>query len=653
MGHGQEQRWYDQVTEDGEPTQAMAASVKGLCDALIEEQEERRARYKDSVCRYEGFNLGDTDPSALNSAAWSNDTYNLTRSVIDTVQADIAARQRPKPSFLTSSAEWKERRRAQQLDKFVEAQLHENQGTYEDAWQLMQDVFIDCAQGGYGTGCVKVTADSVLERVVLERVLPFEILLDPEEWKYRNGQNLFHSYTVSRDLLRDMYCDAAKSREELDDDERDILLAIDSATRDDRSTVRTKSRVTDMVRVYEAWRLPYGERVGAHVIAIAGKVLFHEPWERKRFPFLFMQWARERTGPWGRGLGDEIRSSHILVNDAALRLQERLREVTHSYAFVPVGSKIDKPKFAGNENLALIEYTGGQPPNFAQCPPPTSAEFNNVTENIQRGYDMTGVSQMNASSRKDSGVTAAVAMRTMNDIQTVRFLPKARVYEQAFAALGELIIDAVKELGDISAKWPGKKFLKTIKWSDVKMEEDMYTVHVVPASQLSRDIGTRYQLAQEMFDSGLISAEKFKQLLGMPDLDAVLESETAETDYVENICDRYLDSETVSELEELGGYESPDPNLGDKAAALNAARQVYFEALNQGAPEFPLMLLRRYIDELVAAMAPPPAPEVPLAPAGPTPIDGMPVPGAAPPGMADVGGAPPPMPGPPPGMPIQ
>lgn len=643
-------RWYRAKGD------ASASLIRGICDALRQDQELRRLRYVEGIQRYENLAVYDATASDMNKAVQGEDTYNLTRSLIDTVQADIAARQRPKPSFLTSSAEWKLRRRAKKLDDFVEAQMFEDQGAYEDVWQVFLDCFIDACMPGFGTGVAKVWADKTLKKIRTERVLPYEILFDPEEWKYRNGQNLFHTYTMSRDMLIDSYCPNCCDDDDSDggdEEERAIHYAINAAECDDKARVTMAGhKIADMVRVYEAWRLPFGDRPGKHIICIGGKVLLEEEWKLKKFPFVFMQWARERIGPWGHGLGDEVAPLHTRVNDTSLRLSERMEKCSNSFYFVPVGSKVDKEKLSSNDDGAIIEYVGQQPPVMQPAQPASSQEFQWVEDNIRRAYDFPGVSQMSANSRKESGITAAVALREMNDIQTVRFLPKARVYEQAFASWGELAVACAAELGDsLMARWPGKGFLKTIKWSDVKLDEDMYTVRVVAASQLSRDIGTRYQMAQEMFDGGLITPEQFKSLLGMPDLDAILERDTAELDYVEMILDRYLDCESRAKLQEMGGYAVPDPAIGDKPSALNLVRQTYFEALRDGAPEFSLMLIRRYMTELVDAIAPPPQPGLPAA-AGP-----LPPPGEAPvplPGDPMAGGPPMPMPtGAPAGMPIQ
>lgn len=633
-----ERRWY-KIGEIDEPggNPTLAGAIKAICDALESEQLPRKSRYLECVARYEALGLVDTSAAAYNAAAYvdtERDLYNLTRSLIDTVHADIAARQRPKPAVLTTAGDWKTRRRAKKMDQFLEAQLQEDQGAYEDAWQVMGDVFTDAAMGGYGKGFAKVTADRNEKKVRVDRVLPYEILVDSEEAKYRDPRNLFHVYTMSRDVLLDIY-----------GDDDDVAHAIESATRDDSVTInRGPLRVTDSVRVYEAWKLPFSDdKPGRHTICIQNRVLLDEEWTRKRFPFVAVTWAAERIGFWGRGLGDECRAQHYTVNEQAERLHERGKLCSHLRTFIPVGSKVDKKAMGDNDHEVFVDFAGAQPPVTVPVPPPTAPEYQQLEDDIRRTFDFTGVSQMNASSRKDPGVTAAVAMRTINDIQTVRFLPKARMYETAFAALGELMLEAVRELGNVVASWPGKTFLRQLKWSDVSLKEDMYKLHVAPSSQLSRDVGTRYQMAREMLEDGAIDMEAYQQLLGMPDIDNVLDQNTADRDYLEMVLDRYMDAETKEDLRAAGGYESPDPAYPDKVAAMRIVTQTYFEARRDGAPEYALSLLRRYLKELAAmvsaASAPPPT-------ATPT--------GLGPPGMPPAGPMPPPtLQGVPPGMPIQ
>jgi hypothetical protein len=231
---------------------------------------------------------------------------------------------------------------------------------------------------------------------------------------------------------------------------------------------------------------------------------------------------------------------------------------------------------------------------------------------ISRYYDFTGVSQASANQRKEAGVDAAVAMQTLNDIKGVRFMPKARAYELLFVELGEMIVLASRDIGsDLTARWPGKKFLQDIKWSDVDLDEEMFTVRVAPVSSMSKDPAQRLQIVEQLVNMGFLTREKYFELLGMPDLDSALELEGAEGAWVDKMIDRYLDAEDDSQLDDMGGYQEPDGYLLNPMGALVATAQHYFDAMVNDCPEYNADLVRRFMSSLQriikASQAPAPA----------------------------------------------
>ena len=123
-----------------------------------------------------------------------------------------------------------------------------------------------------------------------------------------------------------------------------------------------------------------------------------------------------------------------------------------------------------------------------------------------------------------------------------------------------------------------------------------------------------FQMAQELYSSGIIGVETFKELLGWPDLEKVMNQQTSQIRYLEKTIEKMLDST------EEDRFQAPDPFLTDKPTALMQTAQAYFEALYNDAPEHNLQLLRDYMTALnqaiMAAMMPPPGAAVPGA-AGP------------------------------------
>jgi hypothetical protein len=550
----------------------------------------------------------------------------LVRSACETVKADIAGRQKPKPMFVTSGGEWRARRRAKKLDKFVEGQMCQAMGIYANFWELMEEGFHDASK--IGDGFVKIIADQEHRRVYGEKVNAWELFVDPVEGKYGCPQNLFHIYPMEVDKVIEMFVEFDDNGDPVDADNWDKYNGILAAGKPWMNLPIT--RVVEQLKIREAWRLPFSKDTpGKHVICVENVVLFEEDWEWDSFPFIHIWWEKKTGSFWSQGIGSAHGAQHVEVNESANRLKNRIRICSTKRTYVPEGGvEISHMEEGGMPEIIIPVKSRELIPVETETPPATGEEFQWVETGESKFYAMSGVSQMSASSQKEPGLNSGVALRTMNDIGAVRFTPKARRYEQCFATAGKLFVRAAATIADDEGgylvNWPGKRFLSKLNWKDVSLDEDLYDIRVPSVSMFSREPAAVMQTAQELHQAGIINRETFLQMIPMPDLDSMFSRETAEREFLEELFDRFLDSENDDELEKLGGYESPAAFIINKNAAMWLAVSTYWEAKRDRAPDFCLELLERWISELdkqiKALSAPPPSPEAPGAlPAGATP----------------------------------
>jgi hypothetical protein len=578
------------------------AALLAVVDSLVRQDENRKARAGAHLTMYEGRSV------SLDSDDFFKDVgrlqplpplYNLIRSACDTAQADIAGRQKPKPMFMTTGADWKARRRAKKLDKFVEAQMCQSQGQYADSWQLMLDCFLDSTK--IGTGVAKVFADIDQKRVRVERVLPWELHVDEREARYGAPRNIFHGYDMERDLAIETFCNV-ENDEEGNERRRNALLSAQPSR-------ATGQRVVESVRIREGWKLPISDKKpGKHAIAVDGCLLHEEEWRRPRFPFLKLIWNRQSVGYWGVGIAANSEALQDCVSDTAKRLKDRMRICSTKRTYFNAATvKREDLEQGGDSELLIPCQDMSQMPQEPPVAPASQAEFEWLQMNRSAVFEIEGISMMTASAQKPSGVNAGVALQTLNDIQTVRFLPKARAYETAFETLGQLMCDAAKDIADehggYLVQWPGKRFLKELDWNEVSLEEDMYQIRVSPVSQFSRDPAAILEMAQELRGQGDITRETYLQMIGLPDFEEMLNRETAESEFIRDLMDRYLDSTDDDELEENGGFETPEPFMANIPGAVAICVATYWEAKRDQAPEFCLDLIRRYIVELQGVTA--------------------------------------------------
>lgn len=615
-----------------------------LCDSLEREQSDRRKRCLEAMCRYEARRIPGLHPGAYYRAAvFRTDSYEelrwaLDRSICHSVQAKVAGKQRPKPQFVTNGADWGTKRKAKKQDRFVEAQLMQTQGVYEDAWQLGQRVLLDAEVFPTG-GAVKISSDLDEERVVLERVFSWELYVDPLEARYGQPLNLFHVYAYDRDTLIDRF------------PEEKALIEAAPDYEEDEDIVTSSLRVGNQVKVREAWRLPIGKSKGRHIIAVQGAVLVDEPWERKEFPFYILRWTWELMGFGGTSLIEETAPTVDTVNTQIQRMADSVKRTSKSVCFYEEGG-VNPEDIESNEDAINIRVKpGAQMPNYVSPQPFSAQDVQWVQMHAEKAFEIPGVSQMSATSRKEPGLTAGVAIRTVQDIETERFSVIFRMYEQMFVALARHIIACTREIAsnnpEFAVRWPGKRFLQEIKWSEVDMPEDQYVIQIYPVAGVKNTPADRLQTVQELNAAGKLSDEALIETIKYLDSQKELDGVSKQRELIEQYVEQWLDA--TPEKEESGEfrYRPPIPYLPSLPDALVQVAQEYLDAELQDAPDYNKEFFRRYMTELdkqilqrqakaaQAAMGidpnapPPPGGVAPMAPAGPPPG-----PAPAPPPMA-------------------
>ena len=153
------------------------------------------------------------------------------------------------------------------------------------------------------------------------------------------------------------------------------------------------------------------------------------------------------------------------------------------------------------------------------------------------------------------------------------------------------MIDLAKDINQhdnsFEVKMKSGKFVETIKWSEVNMDEDKFMMDVFPASALSHTPAGRLQDVQELMQAGFIGKEDALKLLDFPDLEGTMNMLNADTNNLEKIIEKMIED---------GEYMPPEPyqNLEN---AVRKVQQAYLMFRMQGAPENRLELLRQYMED--------------------------------------------------------
>ena len=540
-------------------------------EAIVENQSFRKDQNLQNLRLYGNYyNSGlshTTYARAKSTSMRHRVTLNVIQSMCDTVTAKIA-KNRPKATFLTSDGDYRMQRKAKLLDKFCEGQFYATK-IYDVAPRVFMDACV------FGTGAMKIYEGQ--DQIEVERIFPDEIVVDDKESVYGKPRQLFQVKYVDRDVLHAIY-----------PERRDEIYSAAQPEDDDTDEDRS-----NQILCVEAWHLPSGKDAGdgRHAICIDGATLLEEPYERAYFPFVFIRWTERLLGFYGQGLAEQLTGIQLEINKLLYNIQEQMH-LAKPKVFVEAGSKIAKAHL-NNETWGVIEYRGTPPQFFV--PKTVSGEiFSHLDRLFNRAYEITGISQLAAQSKKPAGLESGVALREFQDIETERFMITAQQYERVFLDAARQMIDIARDAAERGDNFEvishGDKFIEKIKWKDINLKNDQYVMKIYPTNLLPTTPAGKLQKVIEMLQAGMLSQQEARGLLDYPDIAAVNNMAMAAYDDV---------MQQIEQMLEHGIYTPPEP-FTDLPLAMRLVRSAYLKAKVNKVPEERQDLLRRFLEDCVS-----------------------------------------------------
>ncbi len=543
-------------------------------------------------------------------------SVNLIHNMVDTVAAKLCA-PRIKPAVLTEDGDYLLQRRAKKLGDAIYGVMYEN-----DFVRLDSNVIKDAAI--FGMGYVKVVQED--GKVCIERVLPTEIFVDNAEAMYGKPPCMYQVRHVSRDALRGAF---PKLAAEIDQVEVDAFA---------------QNSNSDVLKVIEAWKVGKG---GRHVMTVGDVVLVDEKFNKPSAPFAWFSWNPRTVGFYAEGLAEQLIPLQVELNKLLRRVQISQHLMSVPYLLVENGSKVNRAQLT-NEVGHVVNFTGRPPtPVVGQAMHPEV--YQHIDRIIRWAYEVAGISQLSAQSKKPAGLDSEPALRTFHDFESERFQLVNEMHEQFVLQLARLIVQTAREIPNYTARGINKQFFQSFSWKDIDLKDSEFVLKIHPTSMLPTTPSARIQKVMEMFERGMVTPVEAMELLEFPDTDSIVAKKTVQLTLVK---------QQLGKMEETGKLIVPEP-FQDLQLCLSEATAYYGMLKVRNAPESVLSVVRKFIracDEKLSAVteaAQGAMQNVPVSatlgaiPAGlPTAPAGLPPPGPAgasgalPPGLPPIPGAP-------------
>ena len=208
------------------------------------------------------------------------------------------------------------------------------------------------------------------------------------------------------------------------------------------------------------------------------------------------------------------------------------------------------------------------PPVVNVAPPLFDNQWMNLLEYyIKQAYEITGVSQLSAMSKKPSGADSGIALQTLEDVESDRLEIAMNHYIQAYTDLAKVIIAVLPEKEDIL---PESLNTSTLKWKDVKKQTDLFKIQYSTATALSNNPSEKLKQVMQMSQVGLIDQSKIAKYLDMPDMQDAFNGATAANDGVEQCIQRAIEYEDF-EIPDFVNYQMLAQSIAKEENTLYAA----------------------------------------------------------------------------------
>jgi hypothetical protein len=314
-------------------------------------------------------------------------------------------------------------------------------------------------------------------------------------------------------------------------------------------------------------------------------------------------------GFFGQGIAEQLTGIQVEVNKILRTIQMAFHLCGIPKVYLEMGSKVVKTQL-NNEVGSLVWYHGSKPITEGTTGVDPQL-FQHLNFLYQRAYEIIGISQLAAQSKKPAGLDSGKALREFNDIESERFILSGQMWENAHLEAARMMIDIAKDIsadgGDYSVMAKDKNSIEVIKWSDVNLDDDKYAMHLYPTSFLSQTPAGKMQDVMDLVQAGFIDQANALKLLDFPDLESFEKFKNGPTNSILMQIDAIIDD---------GEYHSPEP-FQPLQQGIELMQSAYLYAKTQKVSEERLEMMRRWLEE-AHMMLQPPAPALPAP--GPAPL---------------------------------
>lgn len=245
-----------------------------------------------------------------------------------------------------------------------------------------------------------------------------------------------------------------------------------------------------------------------------------EKYEGNRVPFVFLWYNNPIHGGSSVSIVDMLYGIQTEINTLMSKVKDASQLTPANTVFLPDDATI-KSSQLNNRIGNIITYKATSDmtssPVTIATPAFIDGQYIELINNLKEtAYEMVGISQLSAQSKKPSGLDSGVALQTMEDVESERFEEQLNQVIRCYVEIAKTCLRVFPKDETILPDTPNRL---DVKWRDIVDEEKKMQIQFSAADSLSKDPSTKLQQLQQLAAVGVIPQERIAQFMELPDLE--------------------------------------------------------------------------------------------------------------------------------------
>lgn len=506
--------------------------MRGRCDPRMTKYRRSFNRYTTNGNRRDDLRTPYQNPLAYYYASGDEDlgpipVVNMIKSVIDTIVSKLS-QTKVRPFFNPVNGLYHTRKVTRQAQVFFD-EYFEQKKVYDMGTKILTDAEI------FEVGWVWVRDD----KMMVERVRPWEVYFDPAEIQFGRLTRCFVdlAYYPVAYILDELKASQAQE-------------AAEALRRYEKSS-QAKVRVAyyyDLIDKKE-------------YMIIASEIIRERKIDYDRPPLVPLWCYDPIKGGQSISTADNVYTMQSQLDMCVEKIATAFELSPAMSIFVPMdvtgNPEVVKPSNVDNRigNVYGVPPSASGAPMTVATPKPIDGMYLQYADwIIGKVYNMEGVSELSAQSKKPGGLNSGVALETLENVESDRHNVRLQRFIRFYMDLAACMIDVFPDSNDILPNKIGRG--KAIKWSEIRRSREEYSIQFTATSSLSKDPETKMKQVEKLVQMGVIKPGLAAELLELPDLEQAFSVMTTSYDACQKIIETAIekgdfDFEPIVSLDQL------------------------------------------------------------------------------------------------------